>query len=229
MISGEQYAERAEGNRLRTVVSEAPRGNIVDRNGVALVKNTTGENLVARPRELSGERRTQVLTRLAAKVGVPPAELIEKVDGGDDRPLESVVLAENIPMGISQYLAEHRRDFPGISLEKTYLRSYPEGPVAAHIVGSTGRIGPDEIADYRRRGYNGDETIGRGGIEQQYEELPARQARPLRGRGRRRRRAAGARVHLLARPAAGPQHRARRSTSTTQKALESGPRRRRAA
>jgi penicillin-binding protein 2 len=171
VISGEQYARRAEGNRLRTVVAEAPRGNIVDRNGVPLVRNTIGENLVARPRELAGERRTQVLTRLARKIGVPPSELIQRVEGGDDRPLESVVLAENVPTQISQYLSERRRDFPGISLEKTYLRSYPEGPLAAHIIGSTGRIGPDEISDYRRQGYNGDETIGRGGIEQQYEQF----------------------------------------------------------
>ncbi|HMM49360.1 MAG TPA: hypothetical protein PKE32_07080, partial [Miltoncostaeaceae bacterium] len=33
IIGGEAYAARAEGNHLRTVVIEAPRGNILDRNG----------------------------------------------------------------------------------------------------------------------------------------------------------------------------------------------------
>jgi penicillin-binding protein 2 len=171
VIAGEQYAERAEGNRLRTVVSEAPRGNIVDRNGTALVKNTIGENLIAQPRELQGQRRVAVLNRLSRVVGVPAAELIENVEAGDDQPLEPVILARNVDPAVSQYLSERQRDFPGINLQQTYLRSYPEGPVAAHILGQTGRIGPQEIATYRRKGYQGDETIGKSGIEQQYEEF----------------------------------------------------------
>ncbi|HMO01238.1 MAG TPA: penicillin-binding protein 2 [Miltoncostaeaceae bacterium] len=171
VIAGEQYAQRAEGNRLRTVVSEAPRGNIVDRNGTALVKNTIGENLVAQPRELQGARRAAVLNRLSKVIGVPASELIKDVDGGDDQPLEPVVLAQNIDPGISQYLAERQRDFPGISLQNTFLRSYPEGSTAAHILGQTGRIGPTEIAAYRRKGYQGDEVVGKGGIEQQYEDF----------------------------------------------------------
>jgi penicillin-binding protein 2 len=171
VIAGEQYAERAEGNRLRTVISEAPRGNIVDRNGNALVNNTIGENLVAQPRELQGQRRVAVLTRLSKVIGVPAPQLIKEVEDGDDQPLEPVILANNVDPGVSQYLAERQRDFPGISLQETYLRSYPEGPTAAHILGQTGRIGPAEIAAYRRKGYQGDETVGKGGIEQEYEEF----------------------------------------------------------
>jgi penicillin-binding protein 2 len=171
VIAGEQYAERAEGNRLRTVVSEAPRGNIVDRNGTALVKNTIGENLVAQPRELQGQRRIAVLNRLSRVTGVPAAELIENVEGGDDQPLEPVILARNVDPAVAQYLSERQRDFPGINLQRTYLRSYPEGPVAAHILGQTGRIGPQEINAYRRKGYQGDETVGKSGVEQQYEEF----------------------------------------------------------
>ncbi|HET6690308.1 MAG TPA: penicillin-binding protein 2 [Miltoncostaeaceae bacterium] len=171
VISGEQYAERAEGNRLRTVITEAPRGNIVDRNGNALVNNAIGENLVAQPRDLEGQRRVAVLTRLAGVIGVPAAQLIKEVGDGDDQPLEPVILARNVDPGVSQYLAERQRDFPGISLKQTYLRSYPEAATASHILGQTGRIGPNEIAAYRRKGYQGDETVGKGGIEQQYEEF----------------------------------------------------------
>ena len=171
VISGDQYAQRAEGNRLRTVISEAPRGNIVDRNGTALVKNFTGENLIAQPRELQGTRRVAILTRLSKVIGVPANEMVKEVQKGDDQPLEPVILARNVDPAVSQYLAERRRDFPGISLRQTYLRYYPEGSVAAHILGQTGRIGPEQIDAYRRKGYQGDETVGISGIEQQYEEF----------------------------------------------------------
>jgi penicillin-binding protein 2 len=171
VISGEQYAERADGNRLRTVITEPPRGNILDRNGTALVTNTTGENVTARPRELTGARRRQVMTRLSPLLGTPVAELMERMELGDQRPLEPVILARNIDPPLYRYLAEYRRDFPGISLAETYLRAYPEGTVAAHVLGSTGRITPEQIADYRARGYSGNETIGTDGIEQRYERF----------------------------------------------------------
>ena len=171
VINAEQYAERADGNRLRTVITQPPRGNILTRDGVPLVTNTTGENLVARPRELTGERRREVLAKLAPKIGQPLPALVKKVEAGDDQPLQSVVLARNIDPGLYRYLAERRRDFPGISLEETFLRSYPQGELAAHILGSTGPITAEQIKAYRKKGYAGDETIGVDGIEQQYESV----------------------------------------------------------
>lgn len=173
VISGEQYAQQADGNRLRTVITEPPRGNILDRNGMALVTNREGENVTARPRELTGDRRTRVLTRLAPVLGVPVAELTRRMEAGDDRPLEPVVLARNVDGARYRYLAEYQRDFPGISLDPTYLRAYPEGSLAAHVLGQTGRITPEQIADYRARGYSGNETIGVAGIESEYERFLA--------------------------------------------------------
>lgn len=173
VISSEQYAERADGNRLREVVTEPPRGNILDRNGAALVTNRRGENVAARPRELTGERRRQVLTRLAPLLGVPVADLLAQMEEGDKRPLEPVVLARNVDGPLYRYLAEYRRDFPGLSLEPTYLRAYPESTLAAQVIGSTGRITPEQLGEYRGRGYSGNETIGTDGIEQQYERFLA--------------------------------------------------------
>jgi penicillin-binding protein 2 len=171
VIGGEDYAAAAESNRLRTVITEAPRGNILDRNGDVLVANRPGKNVVVHPRELTGARREQVLERLAPKLHLPAGELMRKVDAGDSRPLESVVLAENVAPRLFYYLAQRRRQFPGVGLEDTYLRTYPQGNLAAHVLGQTGKIGADEIDDYRRRGYAGNETVGKGGIEQEYEQF----------------------------------------------------------
>lgn len=171
VINVEQYADRADGNRLRTVITQPPRGNILTRDGVPLVTNTTGQNLVARPRELTGDRRREVLSRLAPKIGQPLAALLAKVKAGDDQPLQSVVLARNIDPVLYRFLAERRRDFPGISLQRTFLRSYPQGQLAAHILGITGPITESTLADYRQDGYAGDETVGLDGVEQIYEPV----------------------------------------------------------
>jgi penicillin-binding protein 2 len=172
VISGEEYAAAAEGNRLRTVVTEAPRGKVLDRNGELLVGNRTGTDLVVDPRELTGERREQVLNRLAGKLeGVAAADLVERVDAGESRPFESVVVAQNVRPALAYYLAQRERQFPGVRLRDSYLRTYPEGRLAAHILGGTGKIGAEEVDGYRRRGYEGNETVGKGGIEQEYESL----------------------------------------------------------
>jgi penicillin-binding protein 2 len=171
VISGEDYAAAAESNRLRTVITEAPRGNILDRNGDVLVANRPGKNVVVHPRDLTGSRREEVLARLAPKLHLPVGELIKKVDDGDSRPLEPVVLAENVAPRLYYYLAQRRRQYPGVGLENTYLRTYPQGDLAAHVLGQVGKIGADDIDAYRRRGYAGNETVGKGGIEQEYEQF----------------------------------------------------------
>ena len=171
VIGGEAYAATAEGNRLRTVVTEAPRGKVLDRNGELLVGNRTGTNLVVQPRELTGERREQVLTRLATKLDVPADELLTRVDAGEGRPFESVVIAQNVRPALAYYIAQRTRQFPGVGLADSYLRTYPEGKLAAHVLGQTGKISAEEVDDYRSRGYEGNETVGKGGVEQEYESF----------------------------------------------------------
>jgi len=178
VISGAEYSAKADGNRLRTVITQPARGNILTRDGTPLVQNKVGENLVASPRDLTGRERAVVLTRLAKKLTqlgqpVTAKQLIAKVKAGDNQPLQSVLLLENIDTKLFRYLAERRRDFPGLTLEQSYLRAYPEGQLAAHVLGSTGRIGPQDIAAYRKAGYSGNETVGVGGVEQTYEKLLA--------------------------------------------------------
>jgi penicillin-binding protein 2 len=172
VISGEEYAAAAEGNRLRTVVTDAPRGKLLDRNGELLVGNRTGTDVVVDPRELTGRRREQVLNRLAAKLdGVATAELLRRVEAGESRPFESVVVAQNVRPALAYYLAQRERQYPGVRLRDTYLRTYPEGRLAAHVLGGTGKITAEEIDDYRSRGYEGNEAVGKGGVEQEYESV----------------------------------------------------------
>lgn len=182
VINEEQYAEKADGNRLRTVVTQPPRGKILTADGVTLVTNTVGHNLVASPRDLGAKRvgpdevylpprALTELQRLSPKIGVPGQELLAKVKAGVDQPLLGVVLARNIEPTLYGWLAERRRDFPGISLQPTFLRAYPQGDLAAHVIGSTGPISATQIKAYRKKGYAGDEAIGVDGIEQQYESV----------------------------------------------------------
>ncbi|HMN99280.1 MAG TPA: penicillin-binding protein 2 [Miltoncostaeaceae bacterium] len=169
VIAGDQYSERADANRLRTIRVEAPRGAIVDRDGRPLVTNRTGRSVVARTAAFADGRRTGVLRHLAAVLDVPHAALLKEVRSASDSPLETVTLAEDVPSSVQVYLGERRRDFPGIELAETYPRAYPAGNGLAQVLGYTGPITAETIKDYRANGYLGDETVGTSGLEAQYE------------------------------------------------------------
>lgn len=171
VIGSEQYAERAEGNRIRTVVVEPERGLITDRNGEVLVANRPSRDLVARSGELVGQQRTDVVKRLAPVLGERPAVLRQRLEAGERTPFQSVLFAEDVPPQLERYLAERQQSFPGVSLKDTFTREYPQKTAAAHILGYTGAITETNVDAYRDEGYQGNERVGVTGIESQYEQF----------------------------------------------------------
>ncbi|MBM3698093.1 MAG: penicillin-binding protein 2, partial [Actinobacteria bacterium] len=171
VIGGGDYQERAEANRLRTVITEAPRGAITDRNGAPLVTSREVLNLVAEPRQLAGAERSGALRRLSVALGHPPGYFGARVTkAAETRPFEAVVLEEDTTPELQAYVEERRAQLPGISLQAAYVRDYPEGSLAAHVLGYTGPIPAEAADDYRNRGYLGNETVGRAGMESEYEQ-----------------------------------------------------------
>ncbi|MGB0613263.1 MAG: penicillin-binding protein 2, partial [Miltoncostaeaceae bacterium] len=171
VIGGGEYQERAEANRLRTVITEAPRGAITDRNGKALVTSREVLNLVAEPQQVGGARSTGALRRLSVALGHPPGYFAAKVRKAQEaRPFEPVVLEEETGPALQAYVEERASQLPGISLRAAYVRDYPQGSIAAHVLGYTGPIPAEQEEKYADRGYVGNETVGRAGIEAQYEQ-----------------------------------------------------------
>lgn len=170
VIGGADYEARATDNRVRTVMTEAPRGIITDRNGAEIVRNRAGENVVARPQELPAAHRERVLRTLAQILRTTPAALGAKLARAQGAPFQSVVLAEDVPPLVQAVIEERRRQLPGIALERAYVREYPHGSLAAHLVGYTTPIPAEEAAAYRRKGYRPDEKVGRYGVERSYED-----------------------------------------------------------
>lgn len=171
VIGGQAYAQQAEQNRIRVVKEPAPRGLITDRTGkVVLAQNRPGWDVVGHPLELVPPRRLEVLRKLQPVLGVSLAGMRRKMAYAQRfTPYDGVVLAADVDRDVQIALAEHAREFPGVSLERSFVRTYPEGTLAAHALGYTGKITDATIAQYRKRGYVGNETIGASGIEYQYE------------------------------------------------------------
>ena len=44
-----------------------------------------------------------------------------------------------------QYVLEHQDSLPGITIERVFLRSYPENTTGAHLFGTVGEVNQEEL------------------------------------------------------------------------------------
>lgn len=170
VIGGADFEKEATANRIREVAIDAPRGVIRDRNGTELVRNRVAQNVVIHPQELPEAHRERVLDHLARNLKTTPAKLEKALAAGERASgVEPVTIAEDVGEVVQAYVAERRRQLPGVALERSYVREYPEGSAAAHILGYVQPIPASNLQTYLDRGYRIDEQVGVYGIESQYE------------------------------------------------------------
>jgi penicillin-binding protein 2 len=116
--------------------------------------------------------------RLAADVssfGTPlTADAItEAVEDPANDPLKPIPVASDVNELLEVYLLERHREFPGVDVDRTAVRSYPYGSVAAHVLGYVGSINDEEldaVADEEEKPYLAGDEIGKTGVEATYEE-----------------------------------------------------------
>ncbi len=67
------------------------------------------------------------------------------------------------------YLLENRRRFPGLSVERAFVRRYRAGSLAAHVLGIVGQVSPAQLKRRRYDGLKPGEVIGQSGVEHAYD------------------------------------------------------------
>jgi len=173
VLSGSQYAARAQANQLRTVRVEAPRGMIVDRNRNVLVTNKTVTAVELWPSSLPKvyARRVAELRALAHITGVQlrgmTRQIVARRRAGDM--LDPVVVRPQTPGPMLTYLQERAGEFPGVTLSRSYARRYPHGSLAAQLLGYDGQISQTQLRTLGKEGYAAGDEIGQTGVEASYD------------------------------------------------------------
>jgi penicillin-binding protein 2 len=168
VIESEQYEVAAEGNRVRIVPREAPRGRILDRRGRVLVENRV-DNVVAVSRSLVGDERGEVLSKLSTLLKVPVAKLEERLEDRRFADFRPVPVATDADEAAMVAVRERQEEFPGVEARQVPVRRYRYGSLAAHVLGYVGEINDQELADRRQEGYRLGDKIGKVGVERAYE------------------------------------------------------------
>ena len=172
VISGDRYLEVAKNNQVRTFRAPAPRGSILDRNGVVLVSNKPGTAVQLWPAafdQATPERQQFVLHRLARLLGVPYREIKADLAARKEDLLTPVTLKESVNEEKINFLLEHQNDFPGVQINQTYQRRYDQGGIAAQSLGYVSEISQQQLDAAKGEGYAAGDKIGQTGIESAYD------------------------------------------------------------
>ncbi len=172
VLSGEKYREEANNNRTREFRVEAPRGEILDSSGRVMVDNRASLALQVNPQKLppSPARRRAELARLGALAHMSPRQvrrtMHEQLEVAGGAP---VTLRRNVGYDVVYYLQENQDRFPGVQVQRVFVRHYPHGTLAAHVLGTVGEVNEEELKEARYRHLQPGAEIGKGGVEQTYD------------------------------------------------------------
>lgn len=197
VLSGQDFLAQAQRNRARSLVIQAPRGQILDRNGnVVATSRPSGVIEVDRAALPGGAaRREAIYRRLARVIGVSAQRhqcIVGAPKGVHDTlrvtrieclveqrhlvlPYASVPVKTDAPAYMTSYIGERQTLFPGISAGQQYLRSYPFDAAAAQVLGTVGQLSETELGQRHFKGVRQGTQVGQSGLEYEYD-------RYLRGR-----------------------------------------------
>lgn len=174
ILNGDDYLQQANDNRIAEIRVQPPRGKVVDRNGKVLVSNRTRNELRVTPVELPspGPELRSELSGLSQVTGISYRSLKRKLQPENaDVPGGAVVLSQDLGLEKVFYLRENRDRFPGVDVERVFVRDYPRGYLAAHLFGNVGEVTAEQLKLPRYRGLRQGDLVGQSGIEYEYDRF----------------------------------------------------------
>lgn len=153
----------------------APRGQIVDRNGRPLAQTRLSYNLaVSFPAPLDWTDN-RILAFARQQITLARGLLGRDIQVSDEAILNHYKNRGVLPMDIVEDLSPQelgvvqRGLTPNLILRQTYVRIYPQGSLAGHIIGYTGREAPLSVRPIENGDLIFSDSEGREGLEQMFD------------------------------------------------------------
>ncbi len=169
VVRGDRNYQRTVSNVVHERYLPSIRGKIVDRDGVPLADNRPAFNLYATPKTFT----PAVAAELRRLLGLSDEE-VEKVTariatGAKRTARQPVLILEDQPRERAARVEQERFRLPDIEVRHEPYRFYPQGALAAHLIGYMSQMTADESDKLGTRGYSPDELVGRYGLESMWE------------------------------------------------------------
>jgi penicillin-binding protein 2 len=170
VLGAENFRLLAEQNRIRKVPILAPRGKLFDRENRLLVDNYPSVScflvreqnhnvdadlpLIARGLDLDIDQLQATLRRYRAAPGYQPIPIKKDITADEQAFIES-----------------HRNELPELETIDEERRLYPRDGFAAHLIGYVGEVSEEDLNNPRFAYYEPGDVVGKGGVEETYDQL----------------------------------------------------------
>ena len=172
VLSGDKYVAEAQNNQLRKIKVQAPRGEIVDREGRVLVRNRVGLAVKITPDKFPEDERAraELYRRLGRVLDMRPRRIERRVEQQfKELPFSKATVKQDVARSIVMYIEERKENFPGVDVEPVFLREYPHGEIGAHLFGYVGEVTEEQLGDPQYTGVELGDRVGQAGIEAEYD------------------------------------------------------------
>ena len=171
VIQGNHNRQLADENRIRLVRRRAPRGNIYDRNGRLLASSRLAFSVSVVPAELHLTGSEDPGAGLAELLSIPEDDLLSRLHRQGAARYDTVPVCRDAAPEVVARLEEHSPYLSGVSVLADAVRYYPEGKLAAHVLGYVREISSEEMARPENAGYRALDLIGKAGVERVAEHI----------------------------------------------------------
>ena len=151
------------GNRLALDVKTPSRGNIYDRDGNTLVAQSDAVALGIIPEQVNDGQEGRLFDQLANLTGKTWQSIQSLYE-------ENFGINWYVPIGEAtlqdvQNRYEILTDLSGLVMNDFSARFYYDNGIAPHVTGYVQTIYKEDLEEYQRKGYQGDEKVGTSGLE----------------------------------------------------------------
>lgn len=174
VLDGDKYLAEAKNNRTREFKVIAPRGDILDREGNVIVDNRTSLALQLNTEKLPEDPAEEkaVLSHLGQLAHMSLPKVRKAIREGEEVAAGApVTLRQDVGFYLVAYIEEHQREFPGVSVQRVFVRHYPDGTLAAHVLGNVSEINEEELEEARYKSLEPGDEVGKAGIEYSYDKF----------------------------------------------------------
>jgi penicillin-binding protein 2 len=164
VVQGEALRVESERNSVRTVRLDAPRGNVLDREGRVIASTRPAFDVEIIPSELrDADRVYSALGQLLDEESSQVRAAVGKPHGRER--FQPIAVSTDVSFEQLARVETHRFALPGVVTEVRPQRQYEDGDLAGHLLGTLGEIRLEQLDRASFEDYSPGEIIGQSGLE----------------------------------------------------------------
>ncbi len=177
LIKGNQYSLFAERNRERAIPVPSERGLLYDIHMMQLTENIPKFSLALIPQDLpkKEEEKNTIVQQLAVLTKQDPNMIKNIIEEYGNYSYESITILDNLDYETALSIEIQSAELPGIHIQRGSKRQYITSGTASsseslpHVIGYQSKLNKEELDRLYTFGYLPSDTIGKTGVEKQYE------------------------------------------------------------